>query len=102
MVLEARVDDEIRKGKSRIFEVFRRSVEKVKEEKEEGILARSRLGSLDVSYWWTKLAFGNKEGEIVYLLKAISSSHSCLVKPLREMVKVNVFNHSLLYQHDYP
>jgi hypothetical protein len=60
------------------------------------------LESLDVSYWWTKLAFGNKEGEIVYLLKAISSSHSCLVKPLREIVKVNVFNHSLLYQHDYP
>ena len=41
MELEARVGNEIRKGESGIFEVFRRSVEKVKEENEEGILARS-------------------------------------------------------------
>jgi hypothetical protein len=82
-------------------------VEKVKEEKEKGILARSMyvaLGpeSLDVSYWWTKLAFGNKEGGIVYLQRITSRSHRCLVKPLREMLKANVFNRSLLYQHDYP
>jgi len=44
MELEARVGNEIRKVESGIFEVFRRSVEKgkeEKEEKEEGILARS-------------------------------------------------------------
>jgi hypothetical protein len=41
MELEARVGNEIRKGESGIFEVSRWAVEKVKEEKEKGILARS-------------------------------------------------------------